>query len=58
MPRVVALDEGILRRLERNDRSVDGVRINADIWIEGAGQSIGNGLFLKEIQIDIHPHDE
>jgi len=58
MPRVVLLDEEILRRLERNDPSVDGVQIDADNWIEGAGRSIGNSLFLKEIQIDILPLDE
>ena len=57
--RVFDLDEETLHRLECNDRSVVGVRITADNWIEGAGRSIANSLFLKRIIIQLYsPHTE
>jgi len=52
--RVLGLNEQTLHRLECNDPVVEAVLVNADNWIEGAGRSIGNSMFLKEIFIWIH----
>jgi hypothetical protein len=49
------LDENTLHRLQRNDPSLLGLRIDAtnSNWVEGAGIVIGNSMFLREIVIEM-----
>ena len=47
----VDLDTATLRRLERNDPGIAGLRITPENWIKGAGRVLGENKSLQKIDI-------
>jgi hypothetical protein len=46
------LDEDTLRRLERNDPDIAGLRLTPENWIKGAGQVLGENKSLLKLDIE------
>ena len=49
----VDLTEETLRRLQRNDCSIAGLKIQAESWIAGTGIAIANSSCLKMLEIEV-----